>query len=93
MGRQRKPLALGNSSEIPPLMTSDEWRKLSRRLGLPPRQTAIVELILRGKRDKQIAECLGLSHSTVRTHLHQVFDRFNVTDRVELVLRIAAIRE
>jgi DNA-binding NarL/FixJ family response regulator len=73
-------------------MPCDEWRDLSRRLGLPPQQAAIVELILQGKRDKQIASFLHLSHGTVRTHLRFIFRRLNVTDRVELVLRIAALR-
>lgn len=73
-------------------MTRNQWRMLSRALELSPRQSAIIELILHGKRDKQIARSLRLSHSTVRTHLRLIFVRFNVADRVELVLRIAALR-
>jgi DNA-binding NarL/FixJ family response regulator len=52
------------------------------------RNRRIVELILRGMMDKQIAQTLGLSVSTVRTHLGRIFTRLSVADRVELILHI-----
>jgi len=60
-------------------------------LQLAPQQARIVELILRGLRDKQIAAELGLGVPTVRTYLKRVFVRVGVQDRVELVLRVFAV--
>ncbi len=61
-----------------------------RELGFPPQQARIVELILEGRKDKQIAAAMGLRVSTVRTHLSRLFDRTDSADRVELLLRVFA---
>lgn len=76
----------------PPLpLPAEAWADIARVLELAPQQTRIVELILRGKRDKQIATELGLSVPTVRTYLKRVFERVGVQDRVELILRVFAV--
>ena len=76
-------------AELPPSpVCADEWEQIVRELGLPPRQAKIVDLILRGLADKQIASELNLSFSTVRTYLERVFARLEVPDRIQLVLRI-----
>jgi DNA-binding NarL/FixJ family response regulator len=43
-------------------------------------------LLAEGKVYKQIASELGLSSSTVRTHLHRVYLRLGVVDRAQAVL-------
>jgi DNA-binding NarL/FixJ family response regulator len=77
----------------PPAFTVEQYRELVEPLGLPPQQARIVELILEGRKDKQIAREMGLSFSTVRTYLQRVFARLEVTDRVELVVRVFAVRQ
>lgn len=67
------------------------WRRAVEALGLSPQQARIVELLLRGMRDKQIAAELHLSVPTIRTYLARVFQRANVCDRVELILRVVAV--
>jgi DNA-binding CsgD family transcriptional regulator len=83
MGRQRTPATFP--------LDSDEWQHVISTLRLAPQQAKIVELILRGKRNKQIAHILGISESTVRTYLGRMFARLDVSDRMELVLRVFAV--
>ena len=56
--------------------------------GLTPREKEITELIYTGKSNKQIAEQLFLSESTVKTHIYNIFRKTEVGSRVELICRI-----
>ena len=69
-------------------MTPLIWQAIVVQLKLSPQQTLIVESILRGNQDKQIAEELDLSVATVRTYLNRIFERTDVRDRLNLVLKI-----
>jgi DNA-binding CsgD family transcriptional regulator len=53
--------------------------------GLTKRQTDIIELIAAGYTDKQLADRLGISCSTLRTYLDRMFRRFGVHSRAALV--------
>ena len=72
------------------VFTEVEWIELQRSLGLSRRQAQIVERLLCGRSDKQIARELEVSVPTVRTHLGRLFMRFDVADRCELILRMFA---
>jgi DNA-binding NarL/FixJ family response regulator len=78
------------SAVLPLPLASETWDQVAESLSLSPQQRRIVELILCGMQDKQIALELKLSVPTVRTHLGRVFARTGVRDRVELLLRILA---
>lgn len=52
---------------------------------LPPRLAKIARLVVSGCTDKQIASRTGLSFSTVRTYVRQIYRRVGVHSRVELV--------
>ncbi len=56
-----------------------------RRIQLPPRLAKIARLVISGCTDKQIATRTGLSFSTVRTYVRQIYRRLGVHSRVELV--------
>ncbi|MEZ4385054.1 MAG: LuxR C-terminal-related transcriptional regulator [Nannocystaceae bacterium] len=56
-----------------------------RKVQLPPRLAKIARLVISGCTDKQIAARTGLSFSTVRTYVRQIYRRLNVHSRVELV--------
>lgn len=45
-------------------------------------------MLLQGMGDKQIARTLGLSASTVRTHLNRLFARVAASDRLTLAIEI-----
>jgi DNA-binding NarL/FixJ family response regulator len=57
--------------------------------GLTPRQLDIVRLVGRGLGNKAIAHNLGVSVTTVRTHLGKVYDKLGSATRVELALLAA----
>lgn len=52
---------------------------------LPPRQRQILQLISQGKHYPQIAEDLGISEETVRTHVKRLVARLGASDRSEAV--------
>jgi DNA-binding CsgD family transcriptional regulator len=64
--------------------SGQEWEHLASSLGLSPQQARIVELILQGKPDKQIARQIGVSFGTLRAHLSRAFERTGVSGRMEL---------
>lgn len=53
---------------------------------LTPREADIVRLVGLGLGNKDIAERLGVSVTTVRTHLNRVYDKLKPASRVELAL-------
>ena len=75
-------------SDSQQLFTERQWQAIVAGLDIPRRQSEIVCLLMLGMSDKQIAQELGISLSTVRTHLSRLFERFNIGDRVELILTI-----
>jgi two-component system, NarL family, nitrate/nitrite response regulator NarL len=53
---------------------------------LSDREKEVVQLIVEGCRNKEIAEKLFISEQTVKNHLHSIFDKLGVSDRLELAL-------
>lgn len=68
------------------LFSDTEWSTLAIGLSLSPRQAQIVQNILDGMSDRQVASDLGISVPTVRTHLSRLFGRLDVQNRLELAL-------
>ncbi|MBS1858794.1 MAG: response regulator transcription factor [Acidobacteria bacterium] len=62
------------------------------RQPLSPREREIVHLTAQGFKNSDIASALTLSEQTVKNHLHNIFDKLGVTDRLELVLYAVANR-
>ena len=53
---------------------------------LSDREKQIVQLVAQGYRNKEIGEKLFISEQTVKNHLHNIFDKLGVSDRLELAL-------
>jgi len=53
---------------------------------LTERERAIVALVERGLRNKEVAAELGLTEGTVKVHLHKIFDKLGIQSRMDLVL-------
>ena len=53
----------------------------SHKMHLTSREHQIMALLLRGYRDKRIAEALSIGRATVHTHLFRMFDRIGVPNR------------
>ena len=54
--------------------------------GISPREREVFALLLDGLPNKVIAQRLGISEKTVKTHLTHLFRRIDVSDRLQAVL-------
>lgn len=59
--------------------------ELCRQYHITPREQEILPLLIQGSRNNQIAETLFVSLSTIKTHLRNIYAKFNVNNRYELV--------
>ena len=69
-------------SHIPPAIAE----KLAARMGtedLTPREFDVLEQIVRGKSNKEIASELNVSEATVKTHINSLLGKLGVTDRTQ----------
>ncbi len=83
-----RPIAVGERSDEP--APSDAHLDIPR-FPLSPREQAIVELISRGQSNKQIAQMLGCSESTVKTHVSSILRKMDARDRTEAAVQ--AVKE
>lgn len=56
--------------------------------GLTSREAEIAENVATGLQNKEIAERLGIADGTVRIHVHNIFKKLGIQNRVELANRI-----
>lgn len=59
-----------------------------KRKHLTEREREIVMLILSGKNNRNIAETLSLSVSTIKTNVENIYRKFEVHNRVELIVYV-----
>jgi DNA-binding NarL/FixJ family response regulator len=52
---------------------------------LTPRETGIVRLVAQGLPNKEIADQLFISEGTVKTHLHNIYEKLKVDSRLALL--------
>jgi len=62
-------------------------RALKNNSLLTSRENQIMALLAKGFLDKEIADQLGISYSTVHFHLHNIFPKFAAGNRMEAVMR------
>jgi len=60
--------------------------KNRERSPLSTREREIVALVAQGYKNKEMAEKMFISEQTVKNHLHNIFDKLGVSDRLELAL-------
>ncbi|NUN03198.1 MAG: response regulator transcription factor, partial [Bryobacteraceae bacterium] len=60
--------------------------KTRERSPLSAREREIVALVAQGYKNKEMAEKMFISEQTVKNHLHNIFDKLGVSDRLELAL-------
>ena len=68
-------------SQLPPQHTRERERS-----PLSQREREIVSLVAQGFKNKEMAEKMFISEQTVKNHLHNIFDKLGVSDRLELAL-------
>jgi DNA-binding NarL/FixJ family response regulator len=64
----------------------EERRSSGRPNDLSPREQEVLQLVRKGRANKQIARDLGISERTVKAHLTSVFARIGVADRTQAAL-------
>jgi two-component system nitrate/nitrite response regulator NarL len=61
-------------------------RRRRTAFGLTPRELEIIRAVVTGHRNKEIADRFSISENTVKSHLTSIFNKFGVSNRVELAL-------
>ncbi|MBQ3185341.1 MAG: hypothetical protein IJB54_05110 [Firmicutes bacterium] len=64
---------------------ADRLEEVCSQFKLTPREKELIELIYSGKSNKEIAEILYLSESTVKTHIYNIFRKMDVKNRVGVI--------
>lgn len=83
-GRSLSALLYGRVGDMGDEAHSDEPCPLTRR------QLELIRALGQGRQYKEIAKDLGLSPSTIRSHLHFAYERLGVSDRAQAVLMAAS---
>src|SRR6476659_5094832 len=69
-----------------PQMAPQQQPRERERSPLSQREREIVALVAQGFKNKEMAEKMFISEQTVKNHLHNIFDKLGVSDRLELAL-------
>lgn len=77
-----------NASSLEPFITDRAWEMLADRLALSPREAQIARRVFADDKELAIAQTLGISPHTVRTHMERLYRKLNVQSRVDLVTTI-----
>lgn len=64
----------------------DKDRSMAGRFGLSAAQARVMDLLLAGKSNREIAELLGLSEGTVKIHLSAIYKALNVNSRAQALV-------
>jgi DNA-binding NarL/FixJ family response regulator len=67
--------------------------RVQRQLGLSRREQQVIHMISEGLTNKEIAAQLGLSHQTVKNHVHRMLRKVGASDRLAIVERWHEIRQ
>ena len=54
---------------------------------LAPRERQLIGFVRSGLRNREIAEKLGVTEGTVKTYLHTIFEKLEISNRTELAIR------
>jgi DNA-binding NarL/FixJ family response regulator len=76
---------------LPPGVSMQAMEAGGHPQGLTPRQCAVLGLLVDGHSNKTICRQLGLSASTVKTHLEAIFRQLGVRSRTQAVLAAARL--
>jgi DNA-binding NarL/FixJ family response regulator len=74
------------NDDTPPPAPQAPTSRERERSPLSQREREIVALVAQGFKNKEMAEKMFISEQTVKNHLHNIFDKLGVSDRLELAL-------
>jgi DNA-binding NarL/FixJ family response regulator len=98
------PMTLGSDNAQPPMAGDtvpdvmrhvDDYQTVPtvEALGLTPRQHDVLQLLLQGKPNKNIARELNLSVETIKDHVAAVLRALNVSSRTQAVLAVSQMMQ
>ncbi|MGQ0524972.1 MAG: response regulator transcription factor [Betaproteobacteria bacterium] len=79
-----------DASRSAPLQRSEHYAAAARLKTLSPREREVLDLIVNGRRNKQIADELKLSIKTVEAHRARVMEKMHVKTAAQLVQALLA---
>ena len=85
------PHVMAGARTAPPVRIPAPDPALAHTLGLTPRQTDVLTLLLAGKSNKVISRELALAEGTVKNHVAAVLKALNVDTRVQAVIAAARL--
>jgi DNA-binding NarL/FixJ family response regulator len=77
---------VANDEQPAPMVPAATAPRDRERSPLSQREREIVALVAQGFKNKEMAEKMFISEQTVKNHLHNIFDKLGVSDRLELAL-------
>ena len=87
LGETWTQIPSGNSLPVPPNSQNARFAATAKEHSpLSFREKQVVAMVAQGYRNKEIAERMFISEQTVKNHLHNIFDKLGVSDRLELAL-------
>jgi DNA-binding NarL/FixJ family response regulator len=88
-------LVLAGGIYLPPALLQSEvavLRPSSENLAdLTPRQSTVLACVLEGRSNKEIAIELGLTESTVKTHITSIYKSLKVTNRMQAMIAVGKL--
>jgi DNA-binding NarL/FixJ family response regulator len=70
----------------PAVRNTGRGKDVAQRYGLTQGQMRVLELLIQGKTNRQIAELLGVTEGTVKIHVSAIFKAMNVANRTQALL-------
>ena len=84
---------LGGGAPTPAALDEMRLTEIRERYGLTERETQILELLYEGCSNQEIAERAFISEGTVKTHVHNIFQKTDAANRVQLLRIVSGMEE
>lgn len=69
------------------IATEIQMREASDRPALTERESEVLKLLAEGRTAQKIGDALHLSEATIKTHLHNLYEKLDVSDRAAAVAK------
>jgi DNA-binding NarL/FixJ family response regulator len=78
--------AVHTGQESLPVHVAKRLNERMQRSDLSPREMDVLQLLIKGRSNKEIGSSLSISEDTVKAHLKSLFAKLNVRDRTEAAI-------
>lgn len=73
------------SHVIPSAVDQTQMESMKKKYGISQREWEIIDLLLHGKSNREVAEQLCIAHHTVKNHVYRLYQKLGVHKRYQLV--------